>query len=240
MARWKFTNLPYNDNAQLMLEEYRKTMDNLLGYHFSHIPLSEIVDVSIPSPDSNNLLIYSSSASQWTDSGSLYSWEDVNFSPVATAVGPSAPDLINFSTSGIKIASLDGVATNEELNAAVELPHKHRTGGDLIAHVHWCPTTTEAGNVRLYFDYWIVNGTTTIGNGTFDVVDSATGGAWLEKRKDFGTISSTGLMIGDQCVFRLHRIPTSTDDTYGSEIGIFSWGFHHEVDSLGSNTITSK
>jgi hypothetical protein len=106
--------------------------------------------------------------------------------------------------------------------------------------VHWCPTTTGAGNVRLYLDYWIVNGTTTIANGTFDVVDSATGGAWLEKRKNLGTISSTGLMIGDQCVFRLYRAPASTDDTYAADIGIFTWGFHHEVDSLGSNTITSK
>ncbi len=188
----------------------------------------------------------STSYSEFEDDGTLafsgdaVVWEDANFNSVAAAIGVSAPDLISFNGTNIKIASLDGNATNEELSVSAETPHKYKEGTDLIAHVHWCPTSTAAGTVRFYFDYALVSSTGIITTGTFDLLDSATGAAWTEKRLDLGTISGTSLKMGQQGLFRLYRIPSSTDDTYGDDIGIFTFGYHHQIDTIGSRTITSK
>jgi len=172
--------------------------------------------------------------------GDAIAWEDSNFNSVAAAIGVSAPDLINFNGTNIKIASLDGNATNEELSVSVENPHKYKEGTDIIPHVHWCPTSTDIGDVRLYLDYAIVSSTGIVITGTFDVLDSATGNAWVEKRKDLGTITGTDLKIGQQGLFRLYRIPASSGDTYGDDVGIFTFGYHHQVDTLGSRLITTK
>jgi hypothetical protein len=167
-------------------------------------------------------------------------WEDVNFSADATAIGPAAPSIVSFSTSSILIPALDGNVTNEELNAAVEYPHKGKTGSDIVPHVHWVPTTTSAGDVEFLLDYWLIKNGNTVTNGTLSAIDTTTGNAWIEKRFNIGTISSTGIMLGTQCLFRLYRVPASSDDTYPDDAGILTWGFHHEVDTVGSRQILTK
>lgn len=167
-------------------------------------------------------------------------WEDLNFNAVATAVGASAPSIISYSTSNIKMVALDGGAINEELNASVETPHATKAGSSITAHVHWCPTTTGTGNVEFLLDYYLIRTGTVLTSGTASVIDSSTGAAWAEKRLNITTISSTGIGQGTQCLFRLYRVPGSSNDTYGADAGIFTWGFHYEIDTVGSRQITSK
>lgn len=188
----------------------------------------------------------STSYSEFEDDGTLAFigdatvWEDVNFSADATVVGAAAPGFASFSTSSILIPVLDGGVISEELNGSIEYPHRGKTGSDIIPHVHWVPTSTSTGDVEFLLDYWLIKSGETVVNGTISAIDTTTGAAWTERRFPIGTISSTGIMLGTQCLFRLYRVPGSSDDTYPDDVGILTWGFHHEVDTVGSRDITTK
>lgn len=169
-------------------------------------------------------------------------WRDENFNGFATRPTASAPDDIAWRGGSILAKGFNGAATMEQLMAGAELQHDYYQGSDLIVHVHWAPVNANAGNVQWNADYTVERDEVgLIINGTLNVVDAASGTAWQSTRVDIGTIPGDDLLYGDQVGIRLYRDPTLPADTYGSDAALsFTFGYHYQVDGLGSREIGVK
>jgi hypothetical protein len=121
-----------------------------------------------------------------------------------------------------------------------EVQHDYKTASDLVVHIHWAPVNANAGNVKWFVDYTVEEGG-NVKSGTLSAVSAAPGVAWQEQRVDIGTIDGASIKFGNQLGFRLYRVPTDSDDTYGSDAAIsFTVGYHYEIDRIGSRNITSN
>jgi hypothetical protein len=129
----------------------------------------------------------------------------------------------------------------EQVCGCREIQHDYKEGTNLTPHLHWYPTTNDAGNVVWQLEYVVVRGGTVVGSSTTISVTQAAGGvAWTQKRADFTEIDGSSFKIGDQIHFRLFRDYTHLSDTYGEDAAAATFGFHYQVDSLGSRQITTK
>lgn len=169
-------------------------------------------------------------------------YRDENFSGFATSPAVSAPDIISWDSGTIDVRAFDGNATTEQLMAGAEIQHDYKQGSDLIFHIHWAPTTAAAGNVKWQIDYTIERDDTgTVASGSLSAVDAADGTAWVPTRVNIGTVTGTSLLIGDQVGIRLYRDPSDVADTYSDDAALaFTFGYHYEVDTMGSRQIGTK
>lgn len=169
-------------------------------------------------------------------------WKDENFSGFSAGAVANAPDNIAWDGGTIETKGFDGVATLEQLYANKELQHDYLEGSDLVFHIHWAPTTAGAGNVKWNIDYTIERDVTgTIAAGSLSVVDAASGTAWQPERVNIGTVNGANVLIADQIGIRLYRDPTDVQDTYGADAALaFTFGYHYELDTVGSRQITTK
>lgn len=173
--------------------------------------------------------------------GNATVWKDINIAGEnLTPPSAGAPTYGTYDTSSIEMPFFDGATLTQSLHGGTEMQHDYYEGTAITPHVHWTPDDATAGNVKWQLEYWIKLGSTTIASGTLTVTSAATGTAWDEIRADFPTISGTGLVIGAQILFRIFRDPTDAADTYTGDAGIFTFGFHHQVDTVGSRQIITK
>jgi hypothetical protein len=179
-------------------------------------------------------------------SGDAVVWKDDNFdiSTLGTALG-DAPDVIALSSTNIEVVCFSGATLPlggiEEVSGCREIQHDYLQGSNITPHIHWYPTTNDAGNVVWQLEYCIVRGGNVVGAATTITVTQAAGGvAWTQKRADWTAITGTGLQIGDQIHFRLFRDYNHASDTYEHDAAAATFGFHYQVDTVGSRTITAK
>lgn len=181
--------------------------------------------------------------------GESFVYLDENFSAIAT-LGASAPDLIDYNATSIRVPAFDGAGTMEEVNAWSEYQHDGLESVDetstvsISVHAHVGPVNTNIGDVKLFCEYHVqdpmtgqVKATGTMSNVSSNVAD---GTAWVDYVFSIGTIDITNAEIGDQIGLRVYRDPTDSSDTYASDIYMKTWGYHYKVDSLGSRNLTSK
>jgi hypothetical protein len=135
----------------------------------------------------------------------------------------------------LQILRFDGATTLERVFFTVQMPHTYKEGTDIYAHVHWTPTTANAGNVKWNLEYsWInVNGTFPAVT-TIAIVDAASGTAWDHQVAEFPTITGTGKELSSMLVCRLFRDPNDGQDTYGFDAGLLEFDIHFEVNTMGS------
>jgi hypothetical protein len=175
--------------------------------------------------------------------GNATTWRDENASALGLPPGAAAPDRIEWASSGTFVKAFDGVATTESLEWTTEIPHDYKEGTDLVVHVHWAPTTTDAGSVVWQCRHLATSPAGAVTSSTLltGTAAAAGGTAWVEKRTDIGSISGSGLTIGRQINFTFFRDPTATGDDYGADACVLTVGFHYEVDTPGgSRQITTK
>jgi len=169
-------------------------------------------------------------------------WQDINLSlwslvPWATALG-------NFTIpwTALSIKTFDGAGVLAvSAYWSTEILHDYKQWSDITPHIHWCPTTTWAGNVKWQLEYAWINRLWTITSSTTISVTAAT--SWVvaqELRSSFPAITGTWMDIGSRFVFRLFRDPTDVADTYWAEAGAFDFWIHYEIDTLWSRQITIK
>lgn len=163
-------------------------------------------------------------------------WNDINMPANALTLGAAAPDSITlFGSGGIKGLGFNGNATEESVHGAAELLHGYIEGTNIDFHVHWMPTTADAGNVKWQLEYsWMNMDGTFSAPTTISVVIAAGGTAWVHKVTDIGEISGAGKEIISAFVFRLFRDPADEDDTYAADAALIQAGIHYQVDTLGS------
>lgn len=169
-------------------------------------------------------------------------WKDENAGGVSlTKANSNQPDLITINGTNILTYAFDGVNSLEELHWNVEIQHDYKEGTDLWPHMHFYPTTTGAGNVKFFLEYYIKESGNTPVQGTTSFVLAAGGVAWEELRINFDdVIDGTNLSIADQAHFRVYRDPNDVEDTYGDDVAIATLGYHYEIDTVGSRGIVTK
>lgn len=169
-------------------------------------------------------------------------WDDINKSLLPLTTGASVPDIIAVNGDSIlKVRSFDGVTVTEELGESLEIIHNYMEGTNIVPHVHWCPTTSDAGNVKWQLRYmWIDREGVFESGATISVVAAAGGVAWKEQRTNFPEISGTGKHIGSRFIFILFRDPTDAADTYTHDAAAFDFGIHYQIDTIGSRGVTAK
>jgi len=174
--------------------------------------------------------------------GGATTFNDINISGLALGTGPAAPAVIAINGTGILTYAFIGTGVlADELHGSLENLHDYLEGSDIVPHVHWCPTTADAGNVKWQIEYIWISRTGTITTSTTIAVTTAAGGtAWTLKRSDFPTVDGTGRNIGDRFMFRIFRDPADAADTYAHDAAILDVGIHYEKDTMGSRGITTK
>jgi hypothetical protein len=172
--------------------------------------------------------------------GSATVWRDKNFDPAQFTKGAGAPDLTDINGTNIEVVAFDGVNTTEEVSAWSEHPHEAKQNADIVPHIHWAPTTGDSGSVQWNIDYYMFESGTLFGSGALTQAQAAPGSAWQETRLDMGTIGGGSLIIGAQIGLRLWRDPSDGNDTYTHDAVVTTFGYHYEIDTIGSREIVEK
>jgi len=170
-----------------------------------------------------------------TMEGTATVWEDLRFP--AQGINPpgqvSDPDI---DTDGTLLFDKAGT----ELVAGVaQLPHSWKEGSAVSAHVHWCPTDADTGDVKWQLEYSVasINGVFP-GDTTISVLDTAAGTAETHQMAVFSDISLTGHTISCIMKWKLSRI--GGDDDYNADARLLEFDIHYEIDSIGSREVSSK
>lgn len=170
--------------------------------------------------------------------GDATAWVDINIDLIQSALGASAPDVGTVGGGTINYLLFDGGATTEEVSGAVELQHNVKL--DVIKpHVHWFPTTTDAGNVKWFLTYSITNVGDAPSETTLSVVTAAPG-AITSVVSGFGDIDVSSFSAGAQFAFRFYRNPGDAADTYAHDVATKTLGLHVELQSMGTRTTISE
>lgn len=170
-------------------------------------------------------------------------WKDIDIDLSAQTSGGSVPALIAVNGDPyIQARAYAGTgATVEQLGGSKELAHEMLFGTDIIPHIHWAPTTADAGNVKWQLRYMLVNRAGTYSGGaTISVTDAAPGVAWKGLRSSFPAISTAGILAGSRIMFTLFRDPADAADTYAHDVIAPNFGVHVQVDMLGTRTVDDK
>lgn len=195
------------------------------------------------------LLLLSVSAAQadFTGKGDYFyspQWDDTMVPALSARLGATNPGDCNFAGDATLVKGLcfDGAGANEEVHFTVQLPHGYRTGSTLKPHVHWTPTTADAGNVVWQFEYTVQEVGGTFAAGTLaDCTTTAAGGtAWVHKITACPDIDDSGLGISSVMYGRLMRDGDHASDTYEADVALIGFDIHFEMDSPGSAAPTSK
>lgn len=170
-------------------------------------------------------------------------WDDLNFPALSLAksanLAPTQGAIL--SSGGIQGLLFDGVNQVNEVYGEGEVLHSYKTGSDLYPHVHWMPTTNDAGNVTWFLEYAVVDVNGVYGTPTIiSVTEAASGAAWTHQRADFNFIDGSNLVFGSHFEFRLYRNATAPTDTYAHNAALISFGIHYQLDSVGSVEIDVK
>ncbi len=163
-------------------------------------------------------------------------WDDMQIPGLSTERGSAAPDLVAFlGAGGLKELGFDGNNTMEEVHFTVELPHSYKEGTDIHWHVHWSPTTTNAGNVKWQLEYsWANENATHPASTTISVIDASSTTAFDHLETVDTAITGTGKKISSVIVCRLFRDPSDDSDTYPDDATLCQVDFHIEKDTIGS------
>ena len=134
-------------------------------------------------------------------------------------------------------------ADDESVHFVAQMPHGYKEGSDIYPHIHWCPDSTNTGNVRWQFEYVIANiGGTFPGTVTSETITEAADGVQFKHQVvGFSAISGAGLTISHMIICRLTRLSTSDGaDTFTGNACFLEFDFHFEKDMMGSHEIFTK
>lgn len=173
--------------------------------------------------------------------GTARPWMDFNFGVGAVRLGATSPDLINIASTTIRALGYNGASTPEMVDVSVELNHDYAEGTTLKPHVHWGPTTNAAGNVTWWMEYVIIADDTVASTSTtISATVAAPETAWEFGFTALPDIPCPACVIGNQVAVRFYRDPTHSSDTYAADAATLTFGFHVQVDTLGSRGVGTK
>jgi hypothetical protein len=176
-----------------------------------------------------------------------------------TPTNSSAPEPLDVTIAGLqcRMYSFDGVNTEEIICNHFEIPHDMaidvlNAGGndingdpvELEVHIHWLPSTNDAGTVKWFFDYTILPAQgAPIAGGTMTATHTIlpnqqywhfidafiTAGSAINIPAPVG-----GWRVGDIIRFRIRRTPTTTGDDYTKDALFIKAALHVPTNDFGS------
>ena len=118
--------------------------------------------------------------------------------------------------------------TVEVAAVVVYLDHRYTPGSDLVPHLHWCKSTSAAGDVVWEIDYQIckkgqaASAVVTLSSTGLDADTPDNDTAFEHLESSFGTIPGTGLAQSDIIILVIRRKATDGADTYGDDAHLLS------------------
>jgi hypothetical protein len=189
-----------------------------------------------------------------TLAGTATVWDDIRITPGSfDRPGISDPAyVIYYPAAGALGLYLPEFKLNDFVCFTVQMPHSYKHGSDIYAHVHWTPGTRgneENGHtVGWKLDYsWANIDGSFASMQTLDLSDACDGTDDKHQMTpeiviDGHTAAKT---MSSMLLCNLRRSDTGTDDTWATNTAgnlplLLEVDFHYEMDTLGSNTQSSK
>jgi hypothetical protein len=176
-------------------------------------------------------------------------YDDLPPVPIVSArLGSTAPTLATFVTP-VEQYTFD--ATNDYVIGATEITHKYKEGTNIIAHIHWATNGVDVGDtgVKWQLDYTVANAdeaaafTSAFGATAALVIDTLIPGGTADRSHILSTfaptITGTALKIGAYIVWKLSRIASATAAPAADPFAL-AVGFHVQMDTIGSRTVSTK
>lgn len=178
-----------------------------------------------------------------TFAGTATYWDDVTVPGIGVKTGGSADPTWGAFKDGIYLYKFpDG--SDKEVFFQVQLPHSYKEGTALEPHVHWAPSSTNAGAVLWKLEYSWANMDAAFGTSTTITGTQAGSGVALQHQLcpiNSAAMTGSGKTISSIVACRLYRNGAdSGTDTFTGDAFLLSIDFHVEKDSLGSNANTTK
>lgn len=164
-------------------------------------------------------------------------WDDLRVPLTNTKLTPakSEPALEEFVTGVYAFGFDTGNDSTESLHFIAQTPHNRSPGSDLECHLHWAPSTTNAGDVRWKLNYTAISIDGTFGAvGSLWVTDAADGTADKHQLSELGTIDGSSLGLSSVIVGNITRLGDHADDDFTGVAFGLEFDFHYEIDSPGS------
>ena len=161
-------------------------------------------------------------------------WDDLRFPAQAiNPAGAAAPPTVDTDDGTLEFS-----ASQQNIIAGVaQLPHTWKEGSTIFPHIHWCPTTTNVGNVYWRFEYEIQNRNGTfVGYTTSNTIAASDGTAekHLTHHLTAAGIDMTGKEISCIMKWRLSRMGAEVTDTFTGTARLLEFDIHYQIDTLGS------
>lgn len=167
------------------------------------------------------------------------------------AAAAAAPDEVQYTIGGVgtRMYSFDGNVTEERLSNSFEMAHDidfdalNAETLFLEAHVHFMPSTNNAGDVEWFFDYTYIplNAAPIVQSSLVGLCTVAANEQYHHKICAFknGLVvkipkPASGFGIGDIILFTLRRTPTGTNDTYTDDAILIKVALHVPTNDFGS------
>lgn len=174
------------------------------------------------------------------------------------AAAAAAPDIANYTIAGIstRLYSFDGNNTEERISNSFEMPHDlalTELNAETVfieAHIHWMPSTNNAGNVEWFFEYcYIPANAAAIQETTITALGAvAANEQYKHKLTSFKNTSAVariakpaaGFNLGDVILFNLRRTPNGANDTYPDDALLIKVALHVPTNDFGSRQVYIK
>jgi len=164
-------------------------------------------------------------------------WKDLIIPVVGLGISSATPSPKAFLT----LLSSYGFAQEDYLFGCFELQHDYIEGSNISPHVHWAPSSTNAGNVIWHLDYSFAPVNGVFGATTrISVTQAGSGVENTHQLAAFPDISGAARKVGCIMPFRLSRGSAADGDTYTAVAIALNIGVHYKCDSMGSTQLYTK
>ena len=166
-------------------------------------------------------------------------WDDLQFAvQLANPVGLASDPSVSTDDGTLLFShTIDNV-----IFVTAQIPHRWKEQSAIVPHIHWSKTTSDSGNVAWLCEYQAANvGSVFAGSWTeLATVTSTVAGTPDTNTADkhlissFGNLDMTGLNISAFIKFRITRVATAVEDTYGADAKVLGFDCHYRIDTNGS------
>lgn len=170
-------------------------------------------------------------------------WDELPPTPIISAkLGLTAPTLATF-VGNVEQYTFD--ATNDYIIGATELTHTWKEGTNIYPHIHWATNGVDAGEtgVKWSLEYTIGDTSEVFAGAATTVVDATIPASTTDRTHYLSTfdtvITGTNYRIGAYICWQLRRVASAKSAPAADPFAI-AIGFHVEVDTMGSRTISAK
>jgi len=172
-------------------------------------------------------------------------YEDLQLLTVATGSG-ATPAVQAVYRGELELYEFKPAGT-DQLGGAIELTHSYKEGSALEIHVHWATNSTNAtgGVVRWALEYSLANpapgsAETYVAFANADETVAAGNRQYLTNTFTIALPTNVGGTVSSLFCFNIKRIGSAAEDTYPVSAFVKSFAIHYQIDTIGSNGLSSK